>query len=100
MTLDITAKQAGYVIGMQTNDLGLASVKIGGGRAKKEDKVDPAVGIVLHKKIGDTVEVGESLATLYLNSEAPQEIQDQVLNSFEIGADRPDPLQLIHEIIH
>ncbi|MFD1465086.1 pyrimidine-nucleoside phosphorylase [Lapidilactobacillus mulanensis] len=99
-TLDITAKNSGYITGMQTNDLGLASVKLGGGRAKKADLVDPAVGIVLHKKIGDSVKIGEALATLYLNAAAPQEVQDQVLNSFEIGSEKPEPLTLIHEIIH
>ncbi|MFC6314535.1 pyrimidine-nucleoside phosphorylase [Lapidilactobacillus achengensis] len=98
-TLDITAKSAGYVVGMQTNDLGIASMKIGGGRAKKTDLVDPAVGIVLHKKIGDQVVVGEALATLYLNAPAPQEVQDQVLNSIEIGADKPEIPALIHEIV-
>lgn len=98
-TLDITAKEAGYVSAMQTNELGLASMKIGGGRAKKEDLVDPAVGIMLHKKIGDKIAVGEPLATLYLNAPAPQEVQDQVLNSFTISAEAPELPELIHEIV-
>lgn len=98
-TLDITAKEAGYVSAMQTNELGLASMKIGGGRAKKEDLVDPAVGIMLHKKIGDKIAVGEPLATLYLNAPAPQEVQDQVLNSFTISAAAPELPELIHEIV-
>ncbi|WP_125767168.1 pyrimidine-nucleoside phosphorylase [Lapidilactobacillus wuchangensis] len=98
-TLDITAKETGYVSAMQTNELGLASMKIGGGRAKKEDLVDPAVGIMLHKKIGDQITVGEPLATLYLNAPAPQEVQDQVLNSFTISAEAPELPELIHEIV-
>lgn len=98
-TLDISAKTAGYVVGMQTNDLGLASTKLGGGRSKKDDIVDPAVGIVLHKKIGDAVAVGDTLATLYLNAAAPQEVQDQVLNSIEIGTEKPALPKLIHEIV-
>lgn len=98
-TLDITAPTDGYVTTIQTNDLGLASTKIGGGRAKKDDQVDPAVGIMMHKKLGDAVKAGEPLATLYLNHPAPQDVQDQVRNSFTIGANKPELPKLIHETI-
>ncbi len=49
--------------------VGLVSMGLGGGRAKKEDLIDPAVGVVLHKKLGDAVKEGESLATLHAASE-------------------------------
>lgn len=97
--VDVIAQASGYITAIETNELGLASVKIGGGRAKKGDIVDPAVGIMMHKKLGDAVKAGEPLATLYVNTEAPEEVQAQVLNSFTIGETKPELPPLIHEVI-
>lgn len=97
--VDVIAQASGYITAIETNELGLASVKIGGGRAKKDDIVDPAVGIMMHKKLGDAVKAGEPLATLYVNTEAPEEVQTQVLNSFTIGETKPELPPLIHEVI-
>lgn len=97
--VDVIAQASGYITAIETNELGLASVKIGGGRAKKDDIVDPAVGIMMHKKLGDAVKTGEPLATLYVNTEAPEEVQAQVLNSFTIGETKPELPPLIHEVI-
>jgi pyrimidine-nucleoside phosphorylase len=55
---------------MQCEQIGTACVILGGGRERKEDSVDPSVGIVLHKKVGDRVAAGEPLATIYYNAEA------------------------------
>ncbi len=54
---------------MQCEQIGTACVILGGGREKKEDSVDPSVGIVLHKKVGDAVAAGEPLATIHYNAE-------------------------------
>ena len=97
--VDVIAQASGYITAIETNELGLASVKIGGGRAKKDDIVDPAVGIMMHKKLGDAVKAGEPLATLYVNTEAPEEVQAQVLKSFTIGETKPELPPLIHEVI-
>jgi pyrimidine-nucleoside phosphorylase len=59
------APRAGYITATNCKAFGLHCVKLGGGRAKTTDIVDPAVGIYLHKKIGDYVTAGESLATIY-----------------------------------
>ena len=53
---------------MQCEQIGTACVILGGGRERKEDSVDPAVGIVLHKKVGDRIVAGEPLATILLQS--------------------------------
>ena len=60
----------GYVASIQCEQLGLASLVLGGGRERKEDKVDPAVGIEFHKRIGDAVKLGEPMCTLRYNSDA------------------------------
>ena len=73
---------------------------LGGGRAKKEDIIDPAVGFILHKKKGDFVKAGESLATMHYNSETfPEEVQRRFLEAYTISSDKPQANPLIYEVI-
>ncbi len=67
--LPVASRTAGYVTAMNCELIGTASSVLGGGREKKEDAIDPAVGLVLHKKIGDHVAAGEPLCTLHYNAE-------------------------------
>jgi len=69
-TMQVASAKAGYIASMQCEHIGTACVILGGGRERKEDSVDPAVGIVLHKKVGDRVATGEPIATIYYNAEA------------------------------
>ncbi|MGA2856030.1 MAG: thymidine phosphorylase [Candidatus Sulfotelmatobacter sp.] len=69
-TMPAASAKPGYIASMQCEQIGTACVILGGGRERKEDSVDPAVGIVLHKKVGDRVAAGEPLATIYYNAEA------------------------------
>jgi pyrimidine-nucleoside phosphorylase len=62
--------RSGFLTSLQCERVGTACAILGGGREHKEDSVDPAVGIVLHKKVGDAVSAGEELATIYYNAEA------------------------------
>ena len=64
---EVPSRYAGSVSRIHAESVGLVSMKLGGGRATKADVIDPAVGVVLHKKLGDTVEEGESLATVHAN---------------------------------
>ena len=59
-TMQVTSAKTGYLASMQCEQIGTACVILGGGRERKEDSVDPAVGIVLHKKVGDRVAAGEA----------------------------------------
>src|SRR5579864_2969838 len=67
-TLDVTSPAAGFIAATQCEQLGIACVVLGGGREKKEDAIDPAVGIEFHKRIGDAVTRGEPLCTLHYNA--------------------------------
>jgi pyrimidine-nucleoside phosphorylase len=69
-TMTLTSPKAGYLASLQCEDVGIACVILGGGRERKEDSVDPAVGITLHKKVGDAVSANEPLATIYYNAES------------------------------
>lgn len=67
--VEVTAEQDGYVVGMQAELIGRAAQVLGAGRATKADKIDPAVGLVMHKRVGDPIKQGESICTLYVNDE-------------------------------
>ncbi len=86
---------------MQCEQIGTACVILGGGRERKEDSVDPAVGIVLHKKVGDQVAAGEPIATIYYNAEAKAARARQLIEqSYEITDAAPATKRpLIHRII-
>jgi pyrimidine-nucleoside phosphorylase len=68
--LEVASPAAGRVVAIDCEKIGLASAWLGAGREKKEDAVDPAAGLVVHKKLGDAVGRGESLLTLHYNSAA------------------------------
>jgi pyrimidine-nucleoside phosphorylase len=100
-TLQVTSDKNGYVRSIQCEQVGTACVILGGGRERKEDTVDPAVGIVLHKKVGDRVAAGEPIATIYYNAEAKAARARQLIQaSCEITESAPSTKRpLIHRVI-
>jgi pyrimidine-nucleoside phosphorylase len=97
---DALSPVSGYVTGMDCEKIGLASVWLGAGREKKEDAVDPAVGLIVHKKPGDAVRQGEPLATLHYNAAARvDEAANLVASGYRIGAQPPRALSLVRKII-
>jgi pyrimidine-nucleoside phosphorylase len=99
-TLRVTAAKSGFIAAMQCEQIGTACVILGGGRERKEDSVDPSVGIVLHKKVGDRVAAGEPLATIHYNSEAKAARAQQVIDASCEIADAPSAKRpLVHRII-
>jgi pyrimidine-nucleoside phosphorylase len=99
-TVQVTSPRAGFVTGIRCEQVGVAGMLLGGGREKREDSVDPAVGIVLEKKVGDAVEAGATLCTLHYNSEARlEEARELVEESFLIGPTKPAPTPLVRRVI-
>ena len=68
--IEVTADTAGYIVAMDTDEIGMASVMIGAGRETKEDTIDPAVGLWMKKRLGDAVSVGDVLADFHVNDDA------------------------------
>jgi len=100
-TMTIASPRNGYVASVQCEQIGTACVILGGGRERKEDSVDPSVGIILHKKVGDAVAKGEALATIHYNAEARATRARQLIEeSYQIG-DSParEKRPLIHRVI-
>ena len=96
--IDVPAESSGYITELIANELGVASMHLGAGRATKDDVIDLAVGIVLHKKIGDQVEAGESIATIHANQQDVESVKQKVLNAIEINDERIE-YPLIHKVI-
>jgi len=100
-TVDFKAATSGYITSVRCEDVGLASLILGGGRSKKEDVIDHAVGLFLHKKVGDPVQQGEAIATILYNSDArlPEAMQ-MLRDAYSIGPAAPAVKRpLIHRII-
>jgi pyrimidine-nucleoside phosphorylase len=88
--VDVPSPSAGFITATNCEQLGTALATLGGGREKKEDSIDHAVGLEFHKRIGDRVEKGEPLATIHYNSGAKlAEAQSLIAASYEIGEAAP-----------
>jgi pyrimidine-nucleoside phosphorylase/thymidine phosphorylase len=98
---DVRSPEDGYVAAMDCEAVGTACVVLGGGREKKEDAVDPAVGIVLHRKVGARVAAGEPLCTVHSNSETRSALASKLLlESYRIAHDPAiEKKSLVHQII-
>jgi len=98
---DVVSPSAGFITATNCEQLGTALAMLGGGREKKEDTIDHAVGLEFHKRIGDRVEKGERLVTIHYNSGAKlAEATNLIANSYQIGevAPREKPT-LIHRTL-
>jgi thymidine phosphorylase len=67
---EVRAERSGFLVSLDAEGVGLAAVELGAGRARKEDRVDAAAGLILRKRRGDEVRAGETLAELHAASEA------------------------------
>jgi len=96
----LQSPQAGYITAIHCEQVGVAGMMLGGGREKKEDTVDPAVGMGLEKKVGDMVKAGETLCTVRYNLDArAAQAMPLLEKSFEIGPAAPPALPLVRKII-
>ena len=97
---EVASPRAGYVSSINAEDIGVASNMIGAGRDKKEDAIDPAVGIILEVKTGEKVDAGSVLCRLYYTKEdRVEEAAEMVEDAFRISAQKPDERELILEVV-
>ncbi|WP_294843980.1 pyrimidine-nucleoside phosphorylase [uncultured Gilliamella sp.] len=94
----LPALKSGYVSRIIADQIGIAAMQLGAGRATKDDVIDPAVGIVLHKKVGDKVEQGEALLTIHANTDKLDAIKQKLYDNITISDSAKEP-QLIYKII-
>lgn len=99
-TLEVTAKESGYVHRILAEDIGIACMTLGGGREIKESAIDLSVGIILEKKNGDAVSDGEVLATIYGNDDAKmQAAYEKIAHAYEIAKEPAAFVPVVREYI-
>lgn len=96
--IDVLAQESGFVSNIIADEIGVAAMLLGAGRATKEDEIDLAVGLMLRKKVGDKVEKGETLVTIYANREDVENVKAKIYENIAISSDAKQPV-LIHKVI-
>lgn len=96
--IEVKADQDGYIAEIDAEELGIAGMLLGAGRATKDSVLDLAAGLMLHKKIGDKVSVGDTIVTIHSNSEDVESSVKLIKENIKI-ADHAEPVTLIHEVI-
>lgn len=98
--VSVCAPNDGYIASFDAKSLGVASCLLGAGRFRKEDKVDPAVGILMKKRCGESVRKGEPVAELYVNDESRlEEAVSLIESAVNYSEEKPGELPLVYTII-
>ena len=96
--IDVLAKTSGVVSNIVADEIGIAAMLLGAGRATKEDDIDLAVGLELRKKVGDAVSEGEAIVTIHANRENVEDVTAKIYENIAIS-DRAEAPTLIHTVI-
>lgn len=97
--IPVTATEAGYVEKIDALSIGIAAMKLGAGRATKEDTIDMGVGVVLNKKVGEAINQGDVLAYVHTNQADSQEAIEYIKKAYEISSSSVCSPTLIYDII-
>ena len=97
--IEVEAKEDGYVSEIVADEIGTAAMLLGAGRATKESEIDLAVGLMLRKKVGDSVRKGDSLVTIYANRENVEDVKAKIYENMKISKEHVDAPTLVHGIV-
>ena len=97
---EVLSPREGYISRIVCDEVGICSLILGGGRETKESKIDLSVGIVLKKKVGESVKAGEALAIIHANDEdKAKEAERRLLEAYTITSEKPERQPFIKAII-
>ncbi|PEB75298.1 pyrimidine-nucleoside phosphorylase [Bacillus thuringiensis] len=96
--IDVPAKTSGVISNIVADEIGIATMLLGAGRATKEDEIDLAVGLMLRKKVGDAVKEGEPFVTIYANRENVEDVKAKIYENISIAETAVAP-KLVHTVI-
>ncbi len=100
IVLEVMNTEEGYVSSIKAESIGLASLVLGGGRVTKDSEIDLTVGVLLNKKRGDKVKMGDTLATIFANDmEKAKEAYAKIVCAYEIQPKQPEPVSMIKGVI-
>ena len=98
--VEVKAEKDGYISNIEALEVGIAAMLLGAGRETKDSEINLAVGIVLEKKVGDSVKKGETLAVLHVDDEKNlEEAKSKLAAAFSYSKEKPEKKELIYEII-
>lgn len=98
--VELPARRSGYISGMNAEGIGNAAQKLGAGRATKDDIIDPAVGLIMRVRLGDKIEEGDSICTLYVNDDSNlPEIMEQLYDAVRITEEPADTRPMVLAVI-
>jgi len=97
--IEILSKEEGYISQINAEEVGKIASSLGAGRIRKEDEIDYIAGIILNKKVGDKVQKGEKLASLYTNKEQYEEEKQKLEQIIKISKEEVEKPKTILEII-
>jgi pyrimidine-nucleoside phosphorylase len=96
----VKSSASGFLAATNCMEFGVALAMLGGGREKKEDPIDPGVGLEFHRRIGDRVTAGETLVTIHYNSDAKLgEAKQRIVESFHISEQQQPEKKLIRRLV-
>ncbi|EHD1578192.1 pyrimidine-nucleoside phosphorylase [Listeria monocytogenes] len=96
--IEVPAKTSGFVSQIVADEIGIAAMILGAGRATKEDEINLAVGLMLRKKVGDAVKEGESLVTIFADQEDVESVKAKIYENIQISDHATAPI-LVHKVI-
>ncbi|EAE7067448.1 pyrimidine-nucleoside phosphorylase [Listeria monocytogenes] len=96
--IEVPAKSSGFVSQIVADEIGIAAMILGAGRATKEDEINLAVGLMLRKKVGDAVKEGESLVTIFADQEDVESVKAKIYENIQIAGHATAPT-LVHKVI-
>ena len=97
---EIKAPKSGYISRIEAEEVGISAMMLGAGRETKEDILDLSAGIILTKKVGDYVNEGDIIATMYLNKEEKlKSAKERFINAYTIVDEKVEPKKLVYGVV-
>jgi pyrimidine-nucleoside phosphorylase len=97
--VEIRSKDEGYVRRIEALEIGESAMRLGAGRETYDDIIDMSAGILLNKKVGDHVAIGDVLCVVHTNKEDYAHILEDIHSSFKLSKTKLEPLPIVHDYI-